>query len=140
MSQDRREFLKLFGAGCAIVPIIGGLPTLAAEARIIEPPKVELAPPSSFGAFSSQFGGATEGAIRPGQYGMVVIFDSPDGGRSIMMAKTFITHIEQHVRVARSQHGSALLAFPYGPSITWKLEGQCVADDKGQLMTMFEDL
>lgn len=40
---DRREFLKLFGVGTAIVPIIGGKPNLFAAARFIEAPKVELA-------------------------------------------------------------------------------------------------
>ncbi len=41
MAADRRSFLKLFSAGAAIVPIIGGSADHANAARIIEPPRVE---------------------------------------------------------------------------------------------------
>lgn len=39
---DRRDFLKLFGAGAAIVPIIGGLPKMEAEAKLVQVPTIEL--------------------------------------------------------------------------------------------------
>ncbi len=47
--SDRREFLKLFGVGAAVVPIIGGVPFASAESKIIEAPKVELVKPTTFG-------------------------------------------------------------------------------------------
>jgi hypothetical protein len=39
---NRRDLLKLFGAGASAVPLIGGAPVMEAAATIIEPPKVEL--------------------------------------------------------------------------------------------------
>jgi hypothetical protein len=38
----RRDFLKLFGVGAAIVPVIGSTPKMEAKARLIEEPKIEL--------------------------------------------------------------------------------------------------
>ena len=43
--MNRRDLLKFFGAGAAVVPIINGMPS-GEVARIIEPPKVELAAPA----------------------------------------------------------------------------------------------
>lgn len=40
--MNRRDLLKLFGAGTAIVPVIGSKPVLAAEAILVEPPKIEV--------------------------------------------------------------------------------------------------
>lgn len=37
----RRDFLKAFGLGTSIVPIMGGAPLFAAESKLIEVPKVE---------------------------------------------------------------------------------------------------
>jgi hypothetical protein len=40
--NSRRELLKLFGAGTIIAPIVGGVSLSDAQAKLIEPPKVEL--------------------------------------------------------------------------------------------------
>lgn len=42
---NRRDLLKKFGIGAAIVPIIGGVPEMEAKASLIEVPRVELARP-----------------------------------------------------------------------------------------------
>ena len=42
---DRRDFLKFFGAGATVVPLIGGMPHAGAVARLIEPPRVEQVEP-----------------------------------------------------------------------------------------------
>src|SRR5690242_9061186 len=39
--MNRRELLKLFGIGAAVVPIVGGAPQLAAESKLVTVPKVE---------------------------------------------------------------------------------------------------
>lgn len=41
---DRRSLLKLFGAGATIAPVLAGVPKIEAQALIVKPPKVELAP------------------------------------------------------------------------------------------------
>src|SRR5215510_4263754 len=43
---DRRGFLKLFGAGAMVAPVVAGMATnTGAMARLIEEPKVEIIPP-----------------------------------------------------------------------------------------------
>lgn len=40
--MNRRDVLKLFGVGAAVVPIVNGLPARDAEAKLIEVPKLEI--------------------------------------------------------------------------------------------------
>ncbi len=41
--MNRRELLQLFGVGAVVAPVIGGLvSSVSAQARIIEPAKVEI--------------------------------------------------------------------------------------------------
>ncbi len=42
MKINRRDLLKYFGVGSAIVPIIGGAPAFEAEAKLIKPAEVEI--------------------------------------------------------------------------------------------------
>ncbi len=42
MSINRRDLLKFFGVGATIAPVVGGEPLLLANARLIEPAKIEL--------------------------------------------------------------------------------------------------
>lgn len=53
--MTRRELMKWFGAGAAVVPIINGMPKAEAEALIVTPPEIEVpapvevfAPPGGF--------------------------------------------------------------------------------------------
>lgn len=41
MEANRRSFLKFFGIGATIAPIVNGLVVPSAEAKIIEPPKAQ---------------------------------------------------------------------------------------------------
>ena len=44
--MNRRDLLKLFGAGAIVAPVIGGLATnITAQARIIKQPEIELIEP-----------------------------------------------------------------------------------------------
>src|SRR5438128_32819 len=47
MNEDRRSFLKLFGIGAVVAPVVGGVMVQSSQALIVEPPKVEAieAPP-----------------------------------------------------------------------------------------------
>ena len=40
MEFNRRDLLKYFGAGAAIVPVVGGIAKLDAEAKLIQPAQV----------------------------------------------------------------------------------------------------
>lgn len=45
MSFNRRDILKFLSAGSVIAPVVNGLTSESDRFRLIEPPKVELAPP-----------------------------------------------------------------------------------------------
>lgn len=42
MSSSRRDWLKCFGVGAMIAPVVAGTPALDTVAKIIEPPKLVL--------------------------------------------------------------------------------------------------
>ena len=42
---DRRDFLKFFGVGATVVPLIGGMPHSGAVARLVDIPHVEQVEP-----------------------------------------------------------------------------------------------
>lgn len=43
MSSNRRDFLKYFGIGATVAPVIAGIPSAENHAVIVSPPAVELA-------------------------------------------------------------------------------------------------
>lgn len=46
MTTNRRDWLKLFSAGAVVAPVLNGMAlSTGAQARIIEPPKLEIIPP-----------------------------------------------------------------------------------------------
>ena len=44
--NNRRDFLKFFGVGAVVVPLIEGMPSTENQAMIIYPPKIEISKPS----------------------------------------------------------------------------------------------
>jgi len=42
--MNRRDILKLFGVGAAVVPVVGGVPVSAAQSLIVKPPEIEIPP------------------------------------------------------------------------------------------------
>lgn len=42
--NNRRDFLKLFGVGAAVAPVIAGLPLLDHQAKLIETPNIDVQP------------------------------------------------------------------------------------------------
>lgn len=134
--NSRREFLKLFGVGAAIVPIIGGVPIATAEAKIVEPPKVEIAKNFSL---MGEVSAANFGAI--GQHGIIVIFERPDGTRSVLTAKTFVTSIDQTIKEIRGRDSRFPQDFAFNDKkLHWKMEGDCYADAAGKLAEFYDDV
>jgi len=42
--MNRRDILKLFGVGAAVMPVVGGVPVSAAQSLIVKPPEIEIPP------------------------------------------------------------------------------------------------
>lgn len=64
--MDRRSLLKWFGAGAIIAPVADGSPVLSAQARIVEPPKVEPV-------------AALEALTGKRTFPLLLVLDLPDG-------------------------------------------------------------
>jgi hypothetical protein len=118
--MNRRDILKLFGAGAAIVPIIGGTPDISAEARLIEPAKIIPAPASSI-----------EGSVvYPGMFdlrepvSLTVIIERPSGQRQVIQGKTFILKCDYTLKEFTSPIGPVEVIADRHPRIRWALEGE----------------
>jgi hypothetical protein len=130
--SDRREFLKMFGVGAAIVPIIGGLPQLAAEAKLIETPRVEIVESLS-----------TLGTIRQngfgmaGKYGITIIIDNIDGKRLVVMsADTYFTEVKiETMDIHSDRHTHYPQRVVTGRNtFEYEIKGRCTPDQAGNLM------
>ena len=51
--NNRRDFLKFFGVGAVVVPLIEGMPSTQNQAVIIEPPKLEIPKPPDISLVSA---------------------------------------------------------------------------------------
>lgn len=131
--ESRRDFLKLFGVGAAIVPIIGGVPSLAAEAKIISPPKVELVDDlTTFGEIEGK-------TLKPGQYGITVIMEDANGKRSVIHGKTFLFNVGVETRDVHSRFNKSLrMKVIERERVTWNLSGEFISGDEGTLLTVSE--
>lgn len=133
---DRRDFLKLFGVGTAIVPIIGGLPAFAAEAKLVEPPKVELFDKVSDGFTPTNVANIAGG--KSGKYALTVIMESEEGERIVLHApKSF--WLKSTVDIAPITSWNA--RYPVGigvagRAINYVIEGTLLPDDTGALGTI----
>ncbi len=124
--MDRRSLLKMFGAGAAVVPLIGGVPEVGAAAKLIEVPKIEpiVSPSEVFDLPPLNFGG---------KVGIVVTITEDNGKRYQFSADTFVidTRIEQIDITDHSGRGM-FRQFASGPSyLEWQLRGRLIAN--GQL-------
>lgn len=62
--MDRRDFLRFFGVGAAVVPIVGGMPHSDAAAVLVETPKIEPYTPKVKEASVAEMNGLTNGQLR----------------------------------------------------------------------------
>lgn len=128
---QRRDFLKLFGVGCAIVPIIGGVPVAAAESKIIQAPKVELVGEPTMTS--------TVTGLNFGQSHVTVIIENLlTGHKSVLNGDSFVVSVKQDVRPITDYHG-----FPLGSAFEkqeayWELKGRFIADERNILLNMTE--
>jgi hypothetical protein len=88
--MDRRDFMKYFGIGSTIVPLVAGMPKMDAGATLIEVPKAEIEVaqtiPSAFPVH--QF-------INRSKLRMQVNFLDEKGNLFSFEADTFLTSIER---------------------------------------------
>jgi len=135
---DRREFLKLFGVGCAIVPIIGGAPVIAAESTLIEVPKLIPVEKSTWaGKFEGPFGDRIFG----GPMGMTVTLDNPINAQRItLQGKTFILSMGQELGDIRSKYNKQVRAqYIKERTATWKFEGQFIPNENNDIATLTQE-
>ena len=130
MSFNRRELLNLFGIGASIVPIIGGLPKAEAAARLLEVPKVELAPLSEGDALISSF------FQNRRQVFEVDVIIRENGWRIRFQARTFLVKAEREVVACSSPWDIPSRVFSPGTtSSEWALTGACI----GEAQVSFSD-
>lgn len=130
--MNRRGLLKLFGAGAAIVPLIGGVPEVASAAKLIEVPKLEpIVSPSevvSLPPFN-----------KSGKVGIVVTITEENGKRYQFSADTFVmeTNVERVDVTDHTGYRSPFRSFIPGPSyLEWQLRGRMIASGSSAKLTV----
>jgi len=106
--MNRRDLLKLFGAGSVIAPVIGGVAGQSPQVKLIEEAKVELFAPESI-LIEAPFPFANI-FIPPGQFDVTVTLRDRNSGRvGQMECTTFMSRLETHPPYNHSfPHGEAV--------------------------------
>lgn len=119
--MQRRDFLKYFGVGASVVPLIGGLPQSDVVAKLIEEPKADIQIVSRMPHFE-----ALEMFASLDKLDMHVSFISPHGRRVSFRAHTFIKKWSVGTYPIR-RFGSPYTEFsPEYSELSWELEGQII--------------
>lgn len=128
---NRRDFLKMFGIGAAIAPILpGGVIVPEAKAVIVEPPKIQLSnelPKLTLEQWLQLDRNAHK----------VTCFIETESGTLVLRGNTFIVKKEyQTVSIPNPIH-----RFPDGIAIRgiklrWQMEGEMIPDTTGNLAEM----
>jgi hypothetical protein len=124
--MNRRDLLKLFGVGAAVVPIVGGAPQLAAEATLVTAPQVRpLIVPST----SSEPFDLLRTLIPKSQIQVVI---KANGTAYYFAAETFVTEARAElVDVASWDTPYAREWLPdRSQEIMWQLKGRCIGTAK----------
>lgn len=87
--SDRRSFLKAFGIGTVIVPVIGGIPEAGVRATLIEVPKVEIVSPAALSGESDLIH-----LMRNGLADLHVWMRTKDGKAFHIEVETLVTDME----------------------------------------------
>jgi|ERR1017187_3743076 hypothetical protein len=116
--MERRDFLKYFGIGATVVPVVGGVLVPAVTAKLIEEPKadVQIAPTMPPDRILEMLQNRTV-------HQMQVIFSDQNGQRLTFAAETFITEYKtQPIEI--TSYGSQFREFVPGLySLEWELKG-----------------
>lgn len=130
--SDRRDFLKLFGVGAMVVPIIGGVPAAFAESKLLDAPRVELAEPSMVGDVKSF------DPFLNAKSAITIIMDHEDGKRITLSAGHILMEFTNEVKEFRDgtfrNNVRHVLSLPR--KIRWKASGEFLQDEKGILYTL----
>jgi hypothetical protein len=126
--MHRRDLLKLFGVGGLVAPVIGGSPDLRAQARIIEPPKVELV--------SADIPTEVTEPAPPWAAPLEVTFRIKANGQTFhLTADTFLTEYNVHTLPWQDQIGylrEELVDYKFA----YELKGQIVPNREGDLLKL----
>jgi hypothetical protein len=114
--MDRRDFLKYFGIGSTVVPLIGGMPKTDTIAKLIEEPKADVKivpqmPPEEFLDLLN---------LRQ-RLDMHVSFSHPKGGRVTFRAETFVSKYSIGTKDGFNFDKEFVPMFP--SFVSWTLEG-----------------
>ena len=121
----RRDLLKIFGIGTAIVPLIGGVPEVSQPAELIALPSVK--PLEVVHQMDAQQ--LAEEAFRSqAKLRMIVTFEDQSGRRFQFSADTFIQEMKASI-VDVTAYGSPWREYVRGPyaGIEWELRGTLIA-------------
>lgn len=111
--MDRRDILKLFGIGAAVVPLVGGVPDFDASASLIEIPRIEpLVIPAT--PFKDAF-------LRAGERVIITVDVVTPHGRARFRADSILLNYLRGEYAAQVGVGSQVVPRP-GETI-WRLEG-----------------
>ncbi len=127
--MDRRSLLKMFGAGAAVVPLIGGVPEVSAAATLIEVPKLQpLVAPSEIHAVPP---------VPDGQVGITVTITDATGSRWQFDAQGFVTESRMTVvDVTTHSTHSFRQYIPGFPDVEWNMRGRLIAHSGSAKMTL----
>jgi hypothetical protein len=119
--MQRRDFLKYFGIGASVVPLIGGIPKTDTVAKLIEEPKADVKLASQMPTVD-----ALDFIRSSGPKRMQVSFASEyDGPSFTFECRTFIVHHKVDViPVTRYPYrdGAFQEFIPAVQQLTWELE------------------
>ena len=112
--NNRRDFLKWFGIGAAIAPVVAGVPIMEAESTIIKAPTVEPVKFEPATVMPQAFMGS-----EPVE--MIVTFSGADGKRQVFKCNTFITSTRLEPFIAGNSSVSQVIA-------RWTMEGTLLSE------------
>lgn len=119
--MTRRSFAQMFGIGASVVPLIGGIPEVAAEAKLIAVPQVE---PVSLHTSSDMHAMANE-VLGGANASITVDIRTKKGERFRFTADSFDIDCLEHQQVPAWEHPY----YPTGPmfnhtrTVKWSLHG-----------------
>lgn len=132
-TMERRGFLKLFGVGATIVPLVAGMPKTDAAAKLVEVPKVNLEVAQSIPGTAPWF--PMRPFINREKLFMQVCFMDADGNISTWNADTFLMSVE---RADVPNIGGSYRQLMAMPPINWEMKGRFSGESKVTLPAKYD--
>ena len=122
--MNRRDILKMFGAGASVVPLIGGAPSPDVRAKLIEEPKVDIQIAKEIPS------NAGHDSMEPGPFKKkITVYIEDEHGWACFAADTFIMKREFKTReISSGMFGGTRYTMDYAVDAVddWLLEGRLV--------------